>query len=82
MPRDEDFDADDDYAGFDTSEDDEDPTIDCPHCGAEVYDDAEQCPACGRYLTEEDAPAKLPPLWILIGVVVCILIVIAWMVGG
>lgn len=62
--------------------DDDDTTIPCPHCGADIYDDAEQCPACGHYLTDEDAPAKPQPWWILIGVSICILIVIAWMLGG
>ena len=56
--------------------------IDCPHCGAEIYDDAERCPECAKCLSDEEAPAKLPPLWILIGVAVCILIVVAWMLGG
>jgi uncharacterized protein (DUF983 family) len=73
---------DDDYAGFDTSPDEDDATIACPHCGAQIYDDTEQCPQCGKYLSEEDAPAKLPPLWILIGVAICILIVVAWMLGA
>ena len=28
---------------FDESPEDDDTTADCPHCGAAVYDDAEQC---------------------------------------
>jgi uncharacterized paraquat-inducible protein A len=79
MPCDEEF---DDCAGFDTSQGDEDATIDCPHCRAQIYDDAEQCPECGRYLSDEDAPAKLPPVWILLGVAVCLLIVIGWLLVG
>lgn len=69
---------DDDYAGFDTSSDDDDATIPCPKCGEDVYDDAEQCPACGRYLSEEDALAAGRPWWIIIGVAICLLVVIAW----
>ncbi len=23
----------------------------CPNCGADVYEDAEQCPVCGYYIT-------------------------------
>jgi predicted nucleic acid-binding Zn ribbon protein len=26
-------------------------TVPCPHCGAEIYEDAPQCPACGDYVT-------------------------------
>jgi hypothetical protein len=73
---------DEDYAGFDTSGEDDDPTMPCPHCGEDVYDDAEQCPACGQYLTREGAPAATRPWWILIGVAVCLVIVILWMLGG
>jgi hypothetical protein len=75
-------DDDDDYSGFDTSPDDSEATMPCPHCGEEIYDDAEQCPACGRYLSDEDSPAQSQPWWILIGVAICILIVIAWMIAG
>ena len=63
-------------------DDDDNATIACPHCGADVYDDAEQCPACGQYLSQEDAPAKTPPWWILIGVAICLVIAILWMLGA
>jgi uncharacterized membrane protein YvbJ len=29
----------------------------CPECGAEIYADAEQCPACGYWVTDEDRRA-------------------------
>ncbi len=74
--------ADDDFDDWPDEAEDDDTATECPHCGAAVYDDAEQCPACGMYLSTEDVPAKLPPLWIMIGAAVCILIVIAWMLGG
>lgn len=25
-------------------------TIPCPNCGADVYEDAEQCPVCGEFI--------------------------------
>ena len=28
--------------------------LDCPHCGEAIYPDAEQCPACGTWLTAHD----------------------------
>ncbi len=31
----------------------------CPHCGGEVWDQAEVCPACGAYLA--GAPTSRPP---------------------
>jgi hypothetical protein len=76
------MDDDHDEDDFDTSSDDDDTTMPCPHCGEDVYDDAEQCPLCGQYLSREDAPAAARPWWILIGVAVCLVIVILWMLGG
>jgi uncharacterized protein (DUF983 family) len=81
MPSDDQVD-DDGYTSFDTSPDDQDTTDQCPHCGASVYDGAEQCPACGMYLSQEDAPTRRPPIWIVIGVAICVLIVIAWIIGA
>jgi hypothetical protein len=62
--------------------DDDDTTMPCPHCGEDVYDDAEQCPSCGQYLSREDAPATVRPWWIVIGVAVCLVIVVLWALAG
>jgi predicted nucleic acid-binding Zn-ribbon protein len=52
---------------------DDDNTIDCPHCGRAIYDDSVQCPHCGNYLSEEDSPTEKRPLWIVIGFILAIL---------
>lgn len=44
----------------------------CPHCGAAVYEGAEICPKCGQYISEETTVHR-QPLWIVIGVIVCLL---------
>lgn len=31
---------------------DDDESVRCRHCGEEVYDDADRCPACGQWLEE------------------------------
>lgn len=67
-----------DDAAFDTSDADAGATIPCSACGADIYDDAERCPECGHYQSREDAPRSQLPLWILIGIGVCLLIAIAW----
>ena len=72
---------DDDYAGFDTSEPDEDATLPCPACGAEIYDDAERCPECGHYQSREDQPRAKTPTWIIAGAVICLVIVVLWVIG-
>ena len=56
----------DDYGG-----EDDDYTVECPECGADVYEDAEQCPVCGNYIihTSSSYPWKDRPMWwIVIGV--------------
>ncbi|MBN9118896.1 MAG: zinc-ribbon domain-containing protein [Planctomycetes bacterium] len=36
--------------------DDERAVVSCPHCRAEIDEEAEQCPRCGAFISEEDAP--------------------------
>jgi len=35
----------------DEPDDDEVEVVACPHCGAEIYEEAEQCPVCEQYVT-------------------------------
>ena len=51
---------DDDYAGYD---DDESETIPCSECGAEIHEDAVQCPVCGHYVTRSTSPWDDKPVW-------------------
>ena len=57
--------------------DDEDvaETVPCPHCRRPVYESAERCNHCGRYLSEEDTP-RHHPKWLVLGVVLCLVIVL------
>ena len=62
-----------------TSEGDSaDDTEPCSYCRQPVYEDAEQCPHCGNYLSEEDASPRPRPWWIILGVIVCLAIVLKW----
>ena len=38
-------------------------TVPCPRCGADVYEDAEQCPACGDYVSPLRRPALARFRW-------------------
>jgi hypothetical protein len=66
---------DEEYPDVDPDEDDPDeestPTVSCAHCGAEVFEDAFQCPVCGAYLTGGSADSHLwsgrPGWWIVLG---------------
>jgi hypothetical protein len=77
---DESFDSDDpDQSGDD---DDLSETIPCPQCGAEVYEDAEQCPRCGSYLTHGSSVwAGRSIAWIvlgMLGVLAAVLALAGW----
>jgi|MDTC01.1.fsa_nt_gb uncharacterized paraquat-inducible protein A len=43
----------------DWCDDDPSQTHPCPICNAEVYEDAEQCPICGNYITHNYSPRGL-----------------------
>lgn len=58
--------------------DDEDTTAPCPHCGADVYDDAERCPHCGVYLSAEDTPRRPKPLWVVVGALAALVGMLWW----
>ena len=65
-------------------DDDGPPTVPCPHCGEEMFEDAEQCPECGQYVSKEDAPAapgagKSGAWWIL--VLLALAAVLMWITG-
>lgn len=49
-------------------EDDDDYTVECPECGTDVYEDAEQCPACGNYIVHSTSVwSGRPSWWIVLG---------------
>lgn len=59
----EDDDLDEDGEGFEDLDHDEDDTdlAVCPHCGAEVYDDADRCPRCGQNIVGGSGPGGSRP---------------------
>ena len=72
-PDSDDFDEDD----FD---DESSETIPCPECGAEVYEDAVCCPACGTYITADNSIwSGRPGWWILLGLlgILAVIVVLA-----
>jgi hypothetical protein len=52
--------------------------IPCPYCNREIYDEAERCPYCENYISEEDSPPSPKPWWLILGVGVCLVIVYFW----
>lgn len=68
-------DAEVDYG--DDSEDDE-PTVPCPYCKAEILEDSPRCPYCERYISEEDHARPSKPLWVIATAVICLAVAIWW----
>ena len=67
-----DWDEDDwDEPDEDWTGDEEDvDVVECPNCGAEVYEEAERCPVCGEYITHGRHPLSGRPAWyVVLGVV-------------
>jgi len=71
-----------DASDMDDPDDEDDhasETVECPWCRASVYEAAERCPKCGRYLSDEDAPRRYP-WWLIAGVVLCLIVILLfWM---
>jgi hypothetical protein len=73
----EDEDVDDDP----DPDDDDEPTVPCPYCRREILEDVERCPYCDRDLSDEDAPVRAKPWWIIVGTLACLYIFYRWIVG-
>lgn len=50
------------------ADDVEEPTVPCPGCGREVYEEADACPYCGQWLTSA-AVETGRPAWLVWGAV-------------
>ena len=64
-----------------SSLDEDEPTIECPYCQAEIHEDAQRCPNCERYVSQEDAPMRRKPWWLIVGAALCLYAVYRWSVG-
>jgi hypothetical protein len=79
---DDDGDWDDDDAASDLPDDDSESTIPCPYCHRMIYEDSPQCRHCGEYILEEDAAAGRKMWLTILGVVLCLLAVLAWFINS
>jgi predicted nucleic acid-binding Zn ribbon protein len=74
---DDDWDDNDDECEDDDGNDEGE--MPCPYCGQPIYDDSPRCAHCGQYLSSEDAAAAPKPMWIVLGVVLCLLLIFSWL---
>jgi hypothetical protein len=68
----------DENRGDEEWDEDGHPTMPCPYCQQEIFEDSPRCPQCGQYISEEDAPAARRPWWIIIGVLLCLCAIWIW----
>ena len=57
---------------------DDEPTIPCPYCRREMFEDSARCPHCGQYISAEDSPPGRKPWWIIVGVLLCLAAIWVW----
>ncbi len=65
----------DDFGSDDASDE---PTVPCPYCRREMFEDSVQCPHCGQYISAEDSPPIRKPWWIVIGALLCLAAIWVW----
>ena len=61
--------------------DDDTATVECPHCSAEIYEDAERCPHCGLYVTaaDPDLPARRSRSWAYLLLLAALAALLYWL---
>lgn len=87
MPRfddsDDDFYGDDDvYADLEGASEfaaDEEPTVQCSHCGFEMLEIIHQCPRCGELTTREFRETSTQPRWVYLTALI-LLIALVWLI--
>lgn len=63
-------------------DDDDDNTVPCPHCRRQILEEAERCPYCERYLSDEDTVTFTKPWWVIITSLVLLYVMYRSIVGG
>jgi hypothetical protein len=77
----EEWDEDDWQHSSDDDDSDEGSTVACPYCKRPIPEDVPRCPYCENYISDEDVSPSRKPLWIVVGVLVCLYIIYRWTTG-
>ncbi|MHB0958009.1 MAG: hypothetical protein ACYC6N_15980 [Pirellulaceae bacterium] len=66
----------------DDLDDESTDTIVCRHCGADVYEDADQCPTCGMYIMANTGVwSNKSVVWIALGLLGVLAAILALTLG-
>lgn len=57
---------------------DEEPTVPCPFCKAEILEDSPRCPSCERFISDDDHATSTKPVWVIATALVLLGIAIWW----
>lgn len=68
----------DDLDVDDWDDQDDEPTVPCPYCRREIFEDSVCCPHCGEYISEEDASPGRKPWWIIVGALLGLAAILVW----
>jgi hypothetical protein len=56
-------------------------TVPCPYCGKEMAVDSPVCPHCRSFVSNEDAPRRRAAWWVIVGVGLCLLTAMGWVLS-
>ncbi|WDI44208.1 hypothetical protein [Bremerella sp. P1] len=69
---------DEDWIDDEPEDDDQDNTMICPECGAEIFDDVDVCPVCLHAIIHDTSPWSGKSFtWILFGILGIIATIVA-----
>ncbi|MEK6238409.1 MAG: hypothetical protein N2C14_27135 [Planctomycetales bacterium] len=78
--------VDDEFEDHDWKDDEDDDTevVPCPECGVDIYEDAEQCPACGQYVVVRmpDLWSQRPLWWVVLGLLGVAAVIVVFTLGS
>ena len=60
--------------------DDGEATIACPSCSGRIDEEAQCCRHCGHWLSAEASNRR--PLWITVGIFLCLMLALYWAIWG
>ena len=60
----------------------DDGYIPCPHCGETMLEDAEYCPSCDRWMSEEETSKPKSPAWVMIVAAVLLGLMLTYVLRG